>query len=94
MPPVSPDLANNIAWLLLTAEDSSMRDPVRALDLANSAARFSEQGYILDTLATALWANGRLEEAIATEEKAAQLDPENLTYYKSRIEKFQKESWR
>ncbi|XCN74075.1 MAG: M48 family metalloprotease [Candidatus Electrothrix aestuarii] len=93
-PPVSPDLANNIAWLLLTAEDSSMRDPVRALDLASSAARFSEQGYILDTLATALWANGRLKEAIATEEKAAQLDPENLAYYQSRIEKFQKESWR
>ena len=92
-PPVGPELANNTAWLLLTARDGSLRDPVRALELAESAARLSEQGYILDTLATALWANGREEEAVAVEEKAAALDPENRTYYQSRREKFHKESW-
>ncbi|MCI5138664.1 MAG: hypothetical protein D3922_09690, partial [Candidatus Electrothrix sp. AR1] len=43
-PPVSPELANNMARLLLTAKDHSLRDPVRALALARSAARFSEQG--------------------------------------------------
>ncbi|CAK8724758.1 Peptidase M48 domain-containing protein [Candidatus Electrothrix laxa] len=91
--PVSPELANNMAWLLLTTKDHSLRDPVRALDLARSAARFSEQGYIQDTLATALWANGRIEEAIAAEEKAAELDPDNLAYYQSRMDTFQQEPW-
>lgn len=91
--PVSSELANNMAWLLLTAEDSSLRDPVRALDLARSAARFSEQGYILDTLATALWANGKVDEAAAAEKKAVELDPDNRAYYQNRIEKFHKASW-
>ncbi|MDU9050228.1 MAG: M48 family metalloprotease [Candidatus Electrothrix sp. Rat3] len=91
--PVSSELANNMAWLLLTAKDRSLRDPVRALDLARSAARFSEQGYILDTLATALWANGRVDEAVVAEKKAVELDPDNRAYYQNRIEKFHKESW-
>ncbi|MCI5143570.1 MAG: hypothetical protein D3909_17975 [Candidatus Electrothrix sp. ATG1] len=91
-PPVAPELANNMAWLLLTAKDSSLRNPVRALDLARSAAR-SEQGYILDTLATALWANGRVEEAVAVEKKAVALDRENRSYYQERIDTFQQESW-
>ncbi|MCI5124272.1 MAG: peptidase M48 Ste24p [Candidatus Electrothrix sp. AR5] len=90
---VSSGLANNTAWLLLTAKDSNLRDPVRALILARSAARFSEQGDILDTLATALWANGRVDEAVAIEEKAAELDRENLAYYQSRMDKFRQESW-
>jgi cytochrome c-type biogenesis protein CcmH/NrfG len=91
--PVSSELANNMAWLLLTAEDRSLRDPVRALELARSAARFSEQGYILDTLATALWANGRVDEAVAAEKKAVELDPDNRAYYQDRIETFYKASW-
>ena len=36
--PVSPDLMNNLAWLLLTSEDLGLRDPQRALTLASSAA--------------------------------------------------------
>ncbi|MCI5150619.1 MAG: peptidase M48 Ste24p, partial [Candidatus Electrothrix sp. MAN1_4] len=91
--PVSADLANNLAWLLLTAKDHSLRDPVRALELAHSAAQFTEQGYILDTLATALWANGKVEEAVAVEKKAAALDQDNLAYYQERIDTFQRESW-
>jgi Zn-dependent protease with chaperone function len=91
--PVSSELANNMAWLLLTAQDRSLRDPVRALDLARSAARFSEQGYILDTLATAFWANGKVQEAVATERKAAEIDREGLAYYQSRMDTFRQESW-
>ncbi|RWX45172.1 Zn-dependent protease with chaperone function [Candidatus Electrothrix marina] len=69
--PVSSELANNMAWLLLTAKNRSLRDPVRALGLARSAARFSEQGYVLDTLATALWANEKVREAVAAEKKSS-----------------------
>jgi len=91
--PVSSELANNMAWLLLTAQDRSLRDPVRALDLARSAARFSEQGYILDTLATALWANGKVREAVAVARKAAEIDGEGLAYYQQRMDTFRQESW-
>jgi tetratricopeptide (TPR) repeat protein len=91
--PVSAELANNLAWLLLTAQDHNLRDPVRALELARSAARFSEKGYILDTLATALWANERVEQAVAVEKKAAAIDPDNLAYYQEKRDTFQRESW-
>ncbi|WP_446009984.1 M48 family metalloprotease [Candidatus Electrothrix sp.] len=91
--PVSPELMNNLAWLLLTAEDHSLRDSVRALVLARSAARLSEQGYILDTFATALWANKRIEEAVAMTRKAAAIDQENIAYYQERLDTFQQEAW-
>ncbi|RWX43533.1 Zn-dependent protease with chaperone function [Candidatus Electrothrix aarhusensis] len=91
--PISSELANNMAWLLLTAKDRSLRDPVRALNLARSAAQFSEQGYVLDTLATALWANGKVQEAVAAERKAAELDRDGLAYYQSRMDTFRQESW-
>ncbi len=90
---VSPELANNLAWLLLTAQDHNLRDSVRALGLARAAARFSEQGYILDTFATALWANNRVEEAVAVTRKAAAIDQNNLVYYQNRLEIFQQEVW-
>ncbi len=91
--PMKPDLANNMAWLLLTAKDKSLRDPVRALTLARLASTLKEQGHILDTLATALWANGQVEEAIRTEIKAARMDPDHVRYYQEQAEKFTAESW-
>jgi len=93
--PMNADLANNLAWVLLTARDKSLRDPLRALTLARSAAIMNEneKGYILDTLATALWANGLVEEAVHTEIKAARRDPEHLRYYRAQAEKFRTESW-
>ena len=91
--PTDPETANNLAWLLLTARDLSLRDPVRALQLAQVAAGLSREGFILDTLATAQWANGLREEAIRTEIQAARLDPANSRYFRSQLEKFQTESW-
>ncbi len=91
--PVKADLANNLAWLLLTAQDRSLRNPARALTLARAAARQETQGYILDTLATALWANGQVDEAVHVEVKAARMDPKNLRYYRAQAEKFRLAPW-
>ncbi|XOF33730.1 MAG: M48 family metalloprotease [Candidatus Electrothrix sp. YB6] len=91
--PVQVELANNLAWLLLTAEDRSLQDSVRALELAQSATRFSEKGYVLDTLATAQWANGAIREAVSTELQAIRIDPENRAYYQEQIDRFRRESW-
>ncbi len=90
--PMNADLNNNLAWLLLTARDRSLRDPRRALTLARTAAVLKENGYILDTLATAFWANGLVDEAVATELKAMRLDPENRNYYQQQVEKFRTRS--
>jgi tetratricopeptide (TPR) repeat protein len=91
--PMKPDLANNMAWLLLTAKDKSLRDPVRALTLARLASTLEERGHILDTLATALWANGLVDEAIRTEIRAIRMDPDHEEFYQAQIEKFRAEAW-
>ncbi len=93
--PRQADIANNLAWLLLTAQDTSLRDPVRALQLAEQAARFGKgQGAILDTLATALWANGRTDEALDVEQEAVAQDPVHKKYYHARIEEFTRTKWK
>lgn len=91
--PTNAEINNNLAWLLLTAQDKSLRDAQRALTLARTAALLKERGYILDTLATAYWANGLIEEAVATEIRAFRLDPQNRAYYQAQLEKFRSKQW-
>ena len=92
--PMNAEVNNNLAWLLLTAQEKTIRNPERALTLARTAVLLKEHGYILDTLATAYWANGLVEEAVATELEAIRLDPDNRTYYLRQLEKFRKQHWR
>ena len=66
---------NNLAWLLATSENSSLKAPDEALKLAMAAAektRF-ESAPILDTLATAQMAAGNRKAAMATLAKAIPL---------------------
>ena len=86
--PTNVEIMNNFAWLLLTCEHLNLRDPLKALTLARAAATLQPRGYILDTLATAYWANGLLDEAIRSEEQAAQTDPPQRRYYQAQIAKF------
>jgi tetratricopeptide (TPR) repeat protein len=87
--PENPDIHNNLAWLLVTAQDSSLRDPARAVTLARRAVELKEAGYILDTLAVALWAAGSREEALAAERRALAVDPDNGEYYRERMRKME-----
>ncbi|MFN2353960.1 MAG: hypothetical protein ABR512_05480 [Desulfopila sp.] len=87
--PEQPDYLNNLSWLLLTSKDSGLRRPQDALVLAKRAAELKPSGYILDTLATAWWANGYAEQAIATEKQALTTDPGKAAYYQSQIKRFQ-----
>jgi len=88
MEPLNPEIMNNLAWLLLTSEDLSVRDPLKALTLARGAAALHPRGYILDTLATAYWANGLLEEAVRAEEQAIHVDSVQRRFYQAQIGKF------
>jgi len=91
--PLNPEIMNNLAWLLLTCEDLSIRDPLKALNLARGAAALRPEGYIYDTLATAYWANGLIEEAVRTEKKAIVVDGGKSRFYQAQIRKFTSESY-
>jgi Zn-dependent protease with chaperone function len=91
--PGNADVRNNLAWLLITAGDPNLRDPERALRLASDAVRLKEAGYILDTLAVALWANGFKSEAVAAENRAMEVDPDNTLYYRKQLNRIRKKTW-
>jgi tetratricopeptide (TPR) repeat protein len=46
--------------------------------------------HIWDTLAEALFVNGRIEEAIAAEQQALDMNPEDRKIYEEQLEKFRK----
>lgn len=91
--PTNPEIMNNFAWLLLTSEDLSLRDPFRALTLARAAATLEAKGHILDTLATAYWANGLVDEAVRTEKQAIVTDSDQKRFYLAQIKKFTSQSY-
>ncbi len=86
--PYNPDLMNNVAWLLLTAEDVRLRNTGRALSLARTAAAMKPRGSILDTLATAYWANSMPEQGVKVEKKAIFVDPDQKDYYEQQMNRF------
>jgi tetratricopeptide (TPR) repeat protein len=73
--PNSFDAMNNLAWLLATSADASLRNGPEAVRLAESAVRStqSRQAIPLGTLAAAYAEAGRFEEAVATAERAIQV---------------------
>ncbi|MGB3212755.1 MAG: M48 family metalloprotease [Desulforhopalus sp.] len=91
--PTNPEIMNNYAWLLLTSENLSLRDPLKALTLARAAATLHPKGHILDTLATAYWANGFVEEAVRTQKQAAAVDVAQNRYYMTQILKFTSQTY-
>jgi len=89
---LKPDNAiilNNYAWLLATGEDPSIRNAELALALAQKAAAIEQSPHILDTLAEALFLNGRRVEAIDAAKSALDSAKTNRDYYKKQLEKFQ-----
>lgn len=66
---------NNLAWLLATSSDASIRDGAKAVALAREAALHSsdEDPNVLRTLAAAYAENDRFPEAVTTAEQAMQI---------------------
>jgi len=82
---IAPDRAsawNAVGWLYATASDEKFRDGKKALECAQRAVELSggQAAYILDTLAEAYFANGDVDRAIETEERAIALDPNDPAY--------------
>ncbi len=85
--PKNPDALNNLAWILATS-DRPMRNPQKALQYAQKALTLKKAPHIWDTLAEALYANGRIAEAIEAENRALQTAAEDRQIYEKQMEKF------
>ena len=76
---------NNLAWLLATCPEGSLRNGNKAVELAQSAVQLSggRSPEILDTLAAAYAEAGRFPEAVETARQASDLsaaqDKQSLT---------------
>ncbi len=81
---------NNLAWLYATAEDPSIRNPQKALSLAQKAAARDPAPHVLDTLAEAYYVNGRFDRAVETARNALEKAWQNKSYFKGQLEKFEK----
>lgn len=79
---------NNLAWLLATTHQASLKDPSRALEFAQRAALLEQTPHVLDTLAECYFVNGRAAEAIQAEQQALALSTDNQQYYKEQLHRF------
>jgi ATP/maltotriose-dependent transcriptional regulator MalT len=68
----------------------SLRNPERALALAQRAVAVDRQVHILDTLAESFFINGEIEAALATEKEALSMAKKDKSYYQQQIFKFEK----
>jgi Flp pilus assembly protein TadD len=75
--PDDGDALYNLAWLLATYADPTIRDPGEAVRLAERASRLTDRkdATVLDVLAAAYAAAGRFDEAVATARAALGLLP-------------------
>ena len=72
---LDPMARNNLAWLLATSSDRSIRDGNRAIELAQQAVQLSrgKDGNYLRTLAAAYAETGRFSEAIKVAQRVKDL---------------------
>jgi tetratricopeptide (TPR) repeat protein len=73
--PQSISTLTNLAWLLATSQDASLRDGLKAVELAKQADRLvgGTNAVVLRTLAAAYAENGEFANAIRTAQSAMQL---------------------
>ncbi len=88
----APDafLLNNYAWLLVTMDDISMRNPERAIELADKAVSMEKTPDRLDTLAEAYYVKGSFQRAVETINEAFSMETGDIAYLKKQRRKFKK----
>ena len=77
--PDSPDMLNNLAWLLATCPDARIRDGAQAVKHAGRACELTHYHMtpMVGTLAAAYAEAGRFDDAISTAQKACTLATES-----------------
>ncbi|HEV7966307.1 MAG TPA: hypothetical protein VGP19_01985 [Candidatus Acidoferrales bacterium] len=74
---------NSLALLLATSDEKGVRNTQQAVALATRAVASGTNPDYLNTLAAAYFADGQLDKAVETEEKALARDPDNDSYKKA-----------
>jgi tetratricopeptide (TPR) repeat protein len=77
--PDDTGVLNNLAWVLATSPDESLRDGKRSIQLATQACKLTEykQAHILSTLAAGYAETGDFQTAIKWSQQAVELGPED-----------------
>jgi Flp pilus assembly protein TadD len=77
--PDAPLVLNNLAWILATHPDASLRDGAEAVRLAERACQLvgNREAFLLGTLAAAYAEAGRFDEAVRTSTQAITLADQN-----------------
>ncbi len=93
MRPGSSAIANDLAWLLATSADPSVRNAEVATAAAEQLAKVEENPHHLDTLAAAYAAGGRFDDAVRTASRAAELaerehDPAQLADIRRNLDRY------
>ncbi len=86
--PENARAANNLAWMLATCPDKENCDPALSLTLARKAVLEDPEPHVLDTLAEALFRNGRAAEALGVEREARIKAEGDRRYFDEQIERF------
>jgi arylsulfatase A-like enzyme/Tfp pilus assembly protein PilF len=96
---LKPDLTqilNNLAWIKACNKDASLRDPQKAIELAERACQLTEfkNPDFLDTLSVAYAANGNFDKAIETAKRAEQIflsnrEQQNAVQIQNRLKLYQ-----
>lgn len=87
---------NNLAWLLATAAEPTLRDPAQALEWARQAILLAPDNFsVWSTLSEAYYRNGRYDRALRAAQLALQLagdqqaDGPRLATYAEQVQKCQ-----
>lgn len=82
MNPSDATAHNNLGWIYATCEEEKFRNPGAALEHAQRAVDLSrwKVAAFIDTLAEALYSNGKFSDAVRTQERALILEPDNQEY--------------
>jgi tetratricopeptide (TPR) repeat protein len=77
--PDSPEILNNLAWLLSTCADARIRNGAQAVNYAKRACELTHDRQVtaIGTLAAAYAEAGQFDEAVATAQKACALAEQN-----------------
>jgi tetratricopeptide (TPR) repeat protein len=94
--PDEAGILNNLAWVLATSPEDTLRDGKRALEIAQKACTLTEHKlpHILSTLAASYAESGDFDQAVKWSEQAVALDPSEEQLAKELASYRVKKPWR
>ncbi|UCD84139.1 MAG: tetratricopeptide repeat protein [Deltaproteobacteria bacterium] len=82
---------HKVGWLYATIPDERYKNPRRAIAFSSRAVKLTnwKSPVFINTLAEAFYSKGDFDNAIKCAERAIKLRPDNISYYRQQLAKFQ-----